>query len=223
MFEFDVNLLSFQSFLPSTLVPQGAILPCVASDDSFLEYGQNAILSTGNFLCSATTANSTMDFSTKPVEDGVVDSPPNGAHRLRKSCSPLPLRSRDPITSRMSPSASERVPQRKLYEDFGKLIFVAGMESAVPEASHEEIVQVPSQAPALPRPRVQSLGVQKTKTHEGEPPTRCDPLCFDAWDQKFIQMKKLQQLRQYKKVNNGYSRGPEIMKATEMLKSTSHM
>ena len=209
------------------MVPQRAILPCVASDDSFLEYGQNTILSTGNFLCSATTANSTMDFSTKPVEDGVVDSPPNRAHRLRKSCSPSPLRSRDPTTSRMSPSASERVPQRKLYEDFGKLISVAGMGSTVPEVSHEEIVEVPSQAPALPlplpRPRVQSLGVRKTKTHDGGPPTRCDPPCLDAWDRKFIQMQKLQQLRQYKKVDNGYSRGPEIMKAMEMLKSKSHM
>lgn len=171
MFEFDVNVLFFQNFLSSTLIPQRAILPCVASDDSFLEYGQNAILSTGNFLCSATIANSTMDFSTKPVEDGVVDSPPNRVHRLCKSCSPSPLRSRDPTTSRMSPSASKRVPQRKLYEDFGKLISVAGMGFAVPEASHEEIVEVPSQAPALPRPRVQSLGVRKTKTHDGGPPT----------------------------------------------------
>lgn len=223
MFEFDVNVLFFQSFLPSTLVSKGAILPCVASDDSFLEYGQNTILSTGNFLCSAITTNSKMDFSTKPVEDGVVDSPPNKAHRLRKSCSPSPLRSRDPTTSRMSPSTSERVPQKKLYEDFGKSKSVAGMGFVVPEASHEEIIQVPSQAPALPRPRIQSLGVRKTKTHEGGPPTRCDPLCFDAWDQKFIQMQKLQQLREYKKVNNGYSRGPKIMKAMEMFKSKSHM
>ena len=164
-----------------------------------------------------------MDFSTKPVEDGVVDSPPRGAHRLRKSCSPSPLRSWDPITSRMSPSASERVPPKKLYQDFEKSNSVAGMGSAVLEASHKEMVQVPSQAPTLPRPRVQSLGVRKTKTHEGGPPTQRDPRCFDAWDQKFIQMQKLQHLRQYMKTNDGYSRGPEIMKAMEKLKSKSHM
>ena len=75
----------------------------------------------------------------------------------------------------------------------------------------------------LPRPRIQSLGVQKTKTHEGGPPIQRDPQCFDAWDQKFIQMHKLQHLREYRKTNSGYSRGPEIMKAMEKLKSKSHM
>ena len=32
-------------------------------------------LSTRNYLCSALSMNSTMDFSEKPLEDGVVDSP----------------------------------------------------------------------------------------------------------------------------------------------------
>lgn len=39
-----------------------------------MDYGQNFLLSTGNFLCSAPCVNSTMDFSKKPIEDGVVDS-----------------------------------------------------------------------------------------------------------------------------------------------------
>ena len=40
-----------------------------------MDYEQNIVLSTGNFLCSAPSVNSTMDFSKKRVEDGVVDSP----------------------------------------------------------------------------------------------------------------------------------------------------
>ena len=40
-----------------------------------MDYGQNVILSTRNFLCSTPSMNSTMDFSKKPLEDGVVDSP----------------------------------------------------------------------------------------------------------------------------------------------------
>lgn len=112
----------------------------------------------------------------------MVDSQPNGAPRMCKSCTPSPLRSRDPITSRMSPFAFERQPQRKLYDDFGNSIFLVGMISTVPKGSHEEMVQVPCHAPALPCPCVQSLGVRKTKTHEGGPSSRCAPLCFDAWD-----------------------------------------
>ena len=59
-------------------VPEGG-LPCAASADSILDYGQFLILSTGNFLCSAATANSTMDFSTKPIDDSIVDSPLSGS------------------------------------------------------------------------------------------------------------------------------------------------
>ena len=71
-------------------VSEGRLL-CVASADSILDYGKFLVLSTGNFLCSATTADSTMDFSTKPIDDSVVDSPPSGSQRLPISCSPSPL------------------------------------------------------------------------------------------------------------------------------------
>ena len=54
-------------------------LRCEVSAESILDYGQYVILSTGNFLCSAPSLNSTMDFSRKPIEDGVVDSPPERA------------------------------------------------------------------------------------------------------------------------------------------------
>ena len=50
-------------------------LQCQASTKSIMDYGQNILLSTGNFLCSAPWVNSIMDFSKKPLEDGVMDSP----------------------------------------------------------------------------------------------------------------------------------------------------
>ena len=68
-------------------------------------------------MCSAATAQSTMDFSTRPIEDGVVTSPPNGGPRPLSVRSPSPLGSREPSTSRRSRSPSDRAPQRKLYED----------------------------------------------------------------------------------------------------------
>ena len=90
-------------------------LPCQASADSILDYGQYVILSTGNFLYSAPTVNSTMDFSVKPIEEGVVDSPPNSKLRLPISCSPSPLRLMGRRASSMSPDSSDRGTQRKLY------------------------------------------------------------------------------------------------------------
>jgi hypothetical protein len=45
----------------------------------------------------------------------------------------------------------------------------------------------------------------------------------DAWDQKSLQLQRRQAMREYKKIDNGYSRGPEILKALEMLKSKSYM
>ena len=58
-------------------------LQCKASAESIMDYGQNIGLESGrwttdstwNFLCFAPSVNSTMDFSKKRVEDGVVDSP----------------------------------------------------------------------------------------------------------------------------------------------------
>ena len=57
-------------------------LPCQASADSILDHRQYVILSTRNFLYSAPTVNSTMDFFVKPIEEEVVDSPPNSKLRL---------------------------------------------------------------------------------------------------------------------------------------------
>ena len=90
-------------------------LPCQASADSILDYGQYVILSTGNYLCSVPKVNSTMDFSVKPIKDGVVDSPPNSKLCLPISCSPSPLRSMHRRASSMLPDSSDKGTQRKLY------------------------------------------------------------------------------------------------------------
>lgn len=188
-----------------------------------MEYGQNAILSTGNFLCSAATANSTMDFSLKPVDDGVVDSPPNRTPQQPKSCSPSPLRSAHAVFSRMSPSPPDRVPQRKLYDDDDVQMSVPMVEAVLPQVALHEVVAVRSHRPPLPRQRLLSLGVRKTKTHDGVLPSRRVTPLFDAWDRKSIHLQKRQSLQEYKKKDNGYSRGPEILRAMELLKSKSHM
>jgi hypothetical protein len=69
---------------------------CVASVDSVVDCGRwdCSLQSKGNFLYSAATANSTMDSSTKMIEDGVVDNPPNRTAQLVTISSPSPLRAK---------------------------------------------------------------------------------------------------------------------------------
>lgn len=52
---------------------------CTASVDSVLGHGNRAmsVQSKGNFLYSAATAQSTMDYSSSKIEEGVVESPPS--------------------------------------------------------------------------------------------------------------------------------------------------
>ena len=115
-------------------VPEGGF-PCAASADSILDYGQFLILSTGNFLCSAAMANSTMDFSTKPIDDSVVDSPPSGSQRLPFSYSPSPLQ---PPRRPTLPLDSDRGPQRKLYVEDQGPAFSIEMRSDVPSVLGED-------------------------------------------------------------------------------------
>ena len=110
-----ICFVCFQMEIASGSTAPTFALPCQASADSILDYKQYVMLSTGNFLCSAPMVNSTMDFSVKPIEEGVVDSPPNSKLRLPISCSPSPLRSMDSHASSMSPNSSDKGTQRKLY------------------------------------------------------------------------------------------------------------
>jgi hypothetical protein len=75
-----------------------------------------SLRSKGNFLYSAATAHSTMDYSSKNVDDDVVDSPPNDKGVRLPVSSPSPLRKKCAIGSPLR-SMGRIVPtQRKLYE-----------------------------------------------------------------------------------------------------------
>lgn len=90
---------------------------CTASADSFSDYGQFAISQSGlgHIMFSAATAQSTMDFSMTPVDDGVVDSPPNGGKRPHIVSSPSPLKCRRQPASLMEECPTNVEAQRKLY------------------------------------------------------------------------------------------------------------
>ena len=225
-------------------------LPCAASVDSILDYGQFLILSTGNFLCSAATANSTMDFSTKPIDDSVVDSPPSGSRRLPISCSPSPLQ---PPRRPTSPFDSDRGPQRKLYvEDQGPAISIE-MRSNVPsvlgeDRQHSIPVQqhqrsssqgkqlkrsqglyggeanaTMSDAILKPLPKRRVLRVARL-LNRPVPETSIQDVCrsWNAADEKSLKMQRREFLLQRSRGSCGCSRGPEILKAFEKLKSKSH-
>ena len=92
-------------------------LQCEASAESIMDYGQNIVLSTGNFLCSALSVNSTMDFSKKLVEDGVVDSPIVKKVKVAVVNSPSSLHAKERKAATMSVSDVVRLMRRKVYED----------------------------------------------------------------------------------------------------------
>ena len=90
---------------------------CAASADSIMDYGKYAILQSGlgHIMYSVATAHSTMDFSMKPIDDGVVDSPPNSGKRSRPVSLPLPLKSRTVSASPNIRSIAIGATQRRLY------------------------------------------------------------------------------------------------------------
>ena len=90
-----------------------------------MDYGQHVLLSTGNFLCSAPSLNSTMDFSKKRMEDEVVDSV------LERKSEQFPVldskvSATDVQASTSSLSTIVRLMQRKVYGD-------ANYSNAAPE------------------------------------------------------------------------------------------
>ena len=92
-------------------------LQCEASAKSILDYGQNIVLSTGNFICSAPSVNLTMDFSKKQVEDGVVDSPIEKKVKVAVSNSASSLHAKERKAATMSVFDVVRLMWRKVYED----------------------------------------------------------------------------------------------------------
>ena len=146
----------FQMEIASRSTAPTLTLPCQASTDSILDYGQYMILSTGNFLCSTPTVNSIMDFSIKPIEEGVVDSPPNSKLRLPISCSPSPLRSMDRCALSMSPDSSDKGTQKKLY---GEETIPIATATRMPNAK-QIALPLPTTASAVAPTRQRILSLQ---------------------------------------------------------------
>ena len=181
------------------------------------------ILSTGNFLCSAPTVNSTMDFSVKPIKEGVVDSHPNSKLRLPISCSPSPLRSMDCRASSMSPSSSEKGTQRKLYGEESIPIKIA---TKMPKAN-QTALPLPTTAPVVAPTRWRVLsslqGRYKRPKMRGSFSTVASTPSYDSSENKSLQVQRQQQLLENggQIHKGGYSRGPEILRAMEKLTSAS--
>jgi hypothetical protein len=76
-----------------------------------------SIQSKGNFLYSVATTNSTKDSSTKMMEDGVVDSPPNRNVQPVAVSSPSPLRAKCATPTRNRQSFGDSRSSRKLYNN----------------------------------------------------------------------------------------------------------
>ena len=213
----------FQMEIASGSTAPTLALPCQASADSILDYEQYVILSTGNFLCSAPTVNSTMDFSFKPIEEGVVDSPPNSKLRMPILCSPSPLRSMHRCASSMSPASSDKGTQRKLYGEETIPIATATRTSNAKQTA----LPLPTTTPAVAPTRRQVLSSQqgryKRPKQSGSFSTVASTPSYDSLENRSFQVQRQQQLREYggqiHKV--GYSRGPEILKAMEKQRSAS--
>ena len=74
-----------------------------------------------------------------------------------------------------------------------------------------------------PRPQKHLLAVahRKCKTHDRQPRLHSNRRPWDAWEQKSL--KKLREIvGERSTCSSGYSRGPELLKAMEMLKNRSH-
>jgi hypothetical protein len=102
-----------------------------------MDYGQHVLLSTGNFLCSAPSLNSTMDFARKPMVDGVVDSP---ADRTIEKFPVLQATSTvsatDICASPSTLSTIVRLMQRKVYGDANYSNAAPGVPATLAKDSH---------------------------------------------------------------------------------------
>lgn len=195
----------FQRSSASTFREIDGGLPCQASADSVMDYGQYVILSTGNFLCSAPTINSTMDFSVKHIDDEVVDSPPDRKPRVPASCSPSPLRSRDRWASSMSPTASDRGTQRKLYGDANYPTSTPDVIVEVPDKPRDANVFVPAIPPSLPRRRLSSQGQGLKQKHGGSSCSQCSTPSRDSWERRSLQSQRREDCRQTGTTTKVYS------------------
>ena len=181
------------------------------------------ILSTGNFLCSAPTDNSTMDFFVKPIEEGVVDSPPNTKLRMPISYSPLPLRSMHRCASSMSLDSIDKGMQRKLYGEETIPIATAATTSNANQTGLPLPTTTPAVAPIRQRVLSSQQGRFKRPKQSGSFSTAASTPSYDSWENRSLEVQKQQQLREYMGQihKGGYSHGPKILKAMEKQRSAS--
>ena len=172
-------------------------LPCQASADSILDYGQYVILSMGNVLSSAPTVNSTMDFSVKPIEEGVVDSPPHSKLCLPISCSPSPLRSMHCCASSMSLDSSDKGTQRKLYGEETIPIATTTRTSNAKQTTLLLPTIAPAVAPTRRRKSSSQQGRFKRPKQSGSFSTVASTPSYDSLENRSLEVQKQQQLREY--------------------------
>ena len=200
----------------STSLPPDCQLKCHASADSILDYGQYFIFSTRNFLCSAPTTNSTMDFSTLLVNNGVVDSPPEQKRCSQVPCSPSPLRSKGVQNSSMVPSDSNKATQRKLYEDANFPTVEA--KSQLPNGLHRGFT------PPCPYCPLSTEAGRLEKKMCAASCSHSSTHTWDSWERQSLQEQWREQIHQANAcARGGYSRGLEILKALEKLKKGSQL
>ena len=111
---------------------------CIASVDSVMEIGTCALSEHDkrHLLYSAATAQSTMDYSRKAVEDDAVDSPPSRGIIPLPISSPSPLRGRGAGQSSRSRHRDSNGAQRSLNLELSRevgllyLLFCTALSTA---------------------------------------------------------------------------------------------
>ena len=172
----------------STSLAHDCQLKCHASANSIMDYGQYVILSTRNFLCSSPTRNLTMDFSTLPVNDRVVDSPPEQKRCSQVPCSPSPFHSRGVQNSSIVPTNLNKATQRKLYEDAN--FPTAEAKSQLPNGLHGGFTRpLPCCLLSIEAGRLEKKMRAASCSHS---PTHT----WDSWERRFLQAQQREQIRQ---------------------------
>ena len=110
-----------------------------------MDYGQHVLLSTGNFLCSTPSLNSTMDFSKKRMEDEVVDSVlERKSEQFSVLDSPSKVSAMDVQASTSSLSTIVRLMQRKVYGDANYSNAALEVPATLGKDSHAVLSLLPS-------------------------------------------------------------------------------
>ena len=157
-----------------------------------------------------------MDFSTLPVNDGVVDSPPEQKRCSQVPCLPSLLRSKGVQNSSMVPTDSNKATQRQLCEDANFPTIEA--KSQLPNGLHGGFTH-----PRPCCPLSTEVGRLEKKMHVAS--CSHSPIhTWDSWERRSLQEQWREQICQANAcARGGYSQGSEILKALEKLKKGSQL